>query len=322
MDSTLSQDEVDALLKGMKDGEVAIEERAPRDDPRPYNLVGEERSVGRQFPGLEVVHDRFVRSLRKSLGTVFPGGAAIELAGVEMLRYGRFRNRIEAGASLSLFSMVPLSGNALLVIGPSLMFQLVDRMFGGQGRPPTTLEVREYSPIELQVVSRIAGVVLQDLESAWSLVAELACKFVRTEVNAAIVSIAATEDMVLAIELQCDLGAGPTRFTLAIPAGMLEPLRTRLGESQATPADADEGWTQALIEAIQEADVGLSVELGSISMSARDLLRLDIGDVVSLPTRGDDPVSVQIEGQRIMTGLAGTNRGNNAVRILSFAQET
>ncbi|MDG2307736.1 MAG: flagellar motor switch protein FliM [Candidatus Binatia bacterium] len=322
MDSTLSQDEVDALLKGMQDGDVAIEDKPPCDAPRPYNLVGEERAAGRQFPGLELVHDRFVRRLRKSLSHVLGSSAEIEITNVEVLRYGRFRNRIEPGASLSLFSMAPLSGNGLLVLGPSLMSQLVDRMFGGQGRPPTTLEIGEYSPIELQVVSRVASTVLADLQDAWSLVAELSCSFLRTEVNAAIVSIAATEDMVLAVDLQCDLGGGPTKLTLTLPAAMLEPLRARLGESHSIPADADNGWLNSLIGAIQQTDVDLSVELGTNTLSARELLRLEVGDVLPLPTRGDDHVSVLVEGQPVMTGLAGTNRGRHVVRILSFTQET
>lgn len=321
MDSTLSQDEVDALLQGMKDGDVAIEEKPLRDEPRPYNLVGEERAAGRQFPGLELVHDRFVRRLRKSLGALVGSSAAIEITSVEMLRYGRFRNRIEPGASLSLFSMAPLSGNALLVVGPSLMFQLVDRMFGGQGRPPVTIELREYSPIELQVVARVANTMLADLQEAWSLVAELSCAFTRTEVNAAVVSIAATEDMVLALDLQCDLGAGPTKFTFAIPASMLEPLRVKLGESQEGPADTDDSWVQGMREAIEDAEVELAVELGGSNLSARRLLQLDVGDVLNLPTRGEDPVSILVEGRPVMTGLAGTNRGNHAVRILNVTQE-
>lgn len=321
MESTLSQDEVDALLQGMKDGDVEIEEKPPRDEPRPYNLVGEERSAGRQFPGLELVHDRFVRRLRKSLTTLVGSSAAIEITGVEMLRYGRFRNRIEPGAALSLFSMAPLSGNALLVVGPSLMFQMIDRMFGGQGRPPVTLELREYSPIELQVVAKVASTMLRDLEEAWSLVAELSCKFVRTEVNAAVVSIAANEDQVLALDLQCDLGAGPTKFTFAIPASMLEPLRSKLGESQEGASEADDTWRQAMLDAAMDSDVEVAVELGMSSLTARTLLNLDVGDVVNLPTRGEDPVSILVEGRPVMTGLAGTNRGNHAVRILNFTQE-
>ena len=51
----LSQDEVDALLKGVN-GEVdAPEEEPPKDGVRPYNLATQERIVRGRMPTLEII---------------------------------------------------------------------------------------------------------------------------------------------------------------------------------------------------------------------------------------------------------------------------
>jgi len=321
MEGTLSQDEVDALLKGMKDGDVPLEERDRSHEPTPYNLIGEERSVSRQFPGLEIVHDRLVRQLRQSFSGLVGTSVGVEIKSAELLRYARYRNRLEPGSPLSLFSIVPLHGNGLLALGPSLMFQLVDRIFGGQGQAPTTVAPREYSSVELQVVARIATLVLGDLQGAWSMVSKLECRFLRTEMNAAVVAIAASEDMVFTLEIQCDLGCGPTRLTLALPVGILEPVRNTVAEKRTLPAAADRAWAEAITDVIRDTDVEVSVELGRRDMSAGELLHLEVGHLLDIPTRREEPVAVCVEGEQVFLGIAGTNRGQNAVRIVSRPEE-
>ena len=65
----LSQDEVDALLKGVNEEtiESVSSDQAASKDPRPYNLANQERIVRGRMPTLESINDRFVRLLRVGL---------------------------------------------------------------------------------------------------------------------------------------------------------------------------------------------------------------------------------------------------------------
>jgi flagellar motor switch protein FliM len=63
----------------------------------------------------------------------------------------------------------------------------------------------------------------------------------------------------------------------------------------------------------------MSVELGGVDLTARDVLGLKVGVLLSIETRADDPLAVCVEGIRLMTGLPGVSRGNNAVRVIATA---
>ena len=64
MEKILSQDEIDALLKGVVSGEVetqAGEEGQPAGGVKAYDLINQERIVRGRMPTLELITDRFTR---------------------------------------------------------------------------------------------------------------------------------------------------------------------------------------------------------------------------------------------------------------------
>jgi flagellar motor switch protein FliM len=322
MSETLSKDEVDALLRGMEEGDVAIEGgQAPRGSARPYDLLAEDRLAGRRFPALDLVHEAFVRRLCASLTSLAGVTPTITLGALETVRFATFCNRLAAGACLQLFSLTPLRGQGLLAIPAALAFALIDRVFGGPGRLPDAIEGREYSALEQQTLKRIGTRMLADLAEAWTAIQRIECALVGLEANPARLAIAGPSDAIVVVELGCDIGGGPASLLLAIPYPSLEPLRDRLGAARATPTSvSDREWLATLSNAVRLAEVTVSAELGHHEISARELLRLRVGDVVALGTRGEDPVTLRVENVHVMTGLAGVSRGHNAIRLLGAAR--
>jgi flagellar motor switch protein FliM len=317
MSQTLSQDEVNALLRGMADGQVEVPEPDnSRGVARPYDLVGEERLAGREFPALNRVHERFVRKLRRSLSSFVGALCTVDITGVEALKFNIFRNRLPVGATHHIFSMAPLRGQALLAVSGPLAFAVVDRVFGGVGRAPAHFEAFDASPIASQMLQRLVVRALADLTEAWSSVHRLECRFVRTETNPTEVAITGPGEMVLSLTLECNFGDEPAPLIIAVPYAVLEPLRVKLGEPESVPAGGDRDWVAAIAQAVRQTAVTVTTELGTQEISGREVLRLKPGDVISLGTRGDDPVTIRVEGIRLLSGLAGVSRGQNAVRIL------
>jgi flagellar motor switch protein FliM len=314
----LSQEEVQALLRGVEDGDVGNGDAAPPPgEVRPFDLVGEERLVGQRFHAIELAQDRFVRRLSQSLATFTGAPPEVTTGKPDMLRYGTFRNRLETPASLHLFTMGPLRGQGLVLLSPPLVFGLVDRFFGGPGRLPESLAGRASSAIELQVVQRAVTLALADLTAAWAPLHPVTFTLTRSETSLVSVALAAPSDLVLLLPVACDIGTGPAPLTIAIPFPALEPLKAKLGEPRAAVAAGPDGeWRRMVVAAVREAAVTVTAELGGRDVAARQVLAWRPGDVVSLDAAADDPLALCVEGIRLLSGVPGVSRGNNAVRIL------
>ncbi|MCC6850370.1 MAG: flagellar motor switch protein FliM [Deltaproteobacteria bacterium] len=320
MSETLSQDEVSALLRGLADGDVPAEGAAAEPGvTRDYDLLGEDRIVGRRFQALDLVRERLVRRLKASLASVLGAPPEVEAKPVELLKFATFRNRLETPANLHLFTMAPLRGQALAVVSSTLAYGLVDKVFGGIGRAPTSGARRECSAIEMQTVQRVVALALADFSDALAPIHPIACAFARSETNPISVALCAPTDQILVLPFHCDLGSGPAPLALAIPFAMLEPIRAKLGEPEAAERGPDATWLAALRTAIEATDVTMSVELGAADLTAREILRLKVGDLVAIETRADDPLAMAVEGVRLLTGVPGVSRGNNAVRVVATA---
>jgi flagellar motor switch protein FliM len=70
MEKILSQDEVDALLRGLSDGEIetVVEPGAPeQENVRQFDLANQDRIVRGRMPTLDIINDRFAKIHRISL---------------------------------------------------------------------------------------------------------------------------------------------------------------------------------------------------------------------------------------------------------------
>jgi len=316
----LSRDEIDALLRGMADGEVAVDSQAaPRGEAQPVSLVVErDDNPRKRFPALSLVHERFVRELGRELGGVFDTGVNVERKDSFAHDFLTVRNRISPGTVPAIFTLAPFGGEVLLLVPPALGFEMVDRLFGGPGRVPPDVGERELSPIAQRTIEGLAKRVLGAFAAGFAPLLEVTPTFLRTEPNPMLLEIAGQNELVVGFETDCDLGGGAGVLTVIVPQATLEAARGRLDDSKSLVPRVDRAWLGALRGAVEQTEVVLSADLGRIELSARQVLALRAGDVLHLPTRGEDPLPVRVEGTPLMTGVAGVSRGRNAVRVLGF----
>ncbi len=323
MADELTRDEVEALLAGLGDGKIALEgDGAARGTARRIALVqGVDESPERRFPGLVVLHERFARELATTLGGLFESAITVERRETATLEPATLRNRIAPGAVLTVFTLAPLAGEGLLVLPPSLAFEMVDRLFGGPGTVPAEMRERAPSPIARRTIERIAEKMLGAFATACRPVLPLECAPLRTETDPLLVPLGGAAELVVTLESLIDLGSGPVPAWLALPQATLESARGKLDDGRPSPSGPDRAWLGALRAAIEQNEVVVAADLGRITLTAREVLALRVGDVLRLPTRGDDPLAVRVEGAPLLVGQAGVSRGRNALRIVGFAQD-
>ncbi|MFC1355423.1 MAG: hypothetical protein G8D58_01695 [gamma proteobacterium symbiont of Phacoides pectinatus] len=152
----LSQDEIDALLHGVDNGDIETEtDEVFEGEVRSYDFSSQDRIVRGRLPTLEMINERFASYFRTSLFNMFRRSAEITVSGVQMLKFSEFVHSLYVPTSLNLIRVPPLRGKGLCVLDPQLVFSAVDNFFGGRGRTKNKVEGREFTPAELRVIQML-----------------------------------------------------------------------------------------------------------------------------------------------------------------------
>lgn len=314
-ESFLSQDEVDALLKGVT-GET---DDAPAEDldaagVRPYNLATQERIVRGRMPTLEIINERFARQLRIGLYNFLRRGVEISVGPVKVSKYSEFIRNLVVPTNLNLVQFKPLRGTALVIFNPDLVFLMVDNLFGGDGRFHTRIEGRDFTQTEHRIIQRALGIVFECYARSWEPVYPIAFEFMRSEMNTQFANIATPNEVVVHITFSIELGQNSGEMHFCLPYSMIEPIKDLLTSSlQAENLEVDKRWLRLMRQQVQLAEVELVADLGTARVSLRDIVNLKAGDVIPLtipPT-----VEAKVDGVPVMECAYGKFNGQYTLRV-------
>ena len=320
MSSVLSQNEVDALLKGISGGEFEVDEESGEDfgdeEIIPFDLTSQDRIIRGRMPTLEIIHDRFVRMFRLTLSSALRKVVDISVRSTELIKFGEFLKTLPVPSSLNLFRMAPLRGNAIMVLETRLVFTLIDLFFGGTGELEVKAEGRDFSAIEQRMIKRVVISALEDLQASWRPVFPVQITYTRSEVNPQFVAIVPHSEVVVVVTFDVEMGRAPMSVTLCIPYSMIEPIRARLNAGfQSDQNEVDTTWINRFRTNLSSAKVEVTAELGRSEISVREFLNLQVGDIVALDQEVEKSLNVTVEGITKYRGYQGSYKGHQALKI-------
>lgn len=317
VEKILSQEEIDALLRGMESGDVnTAKEHPDRMGIARYDFNNQDRVIRGRMPTLEIVNDHFSRLFRNSLSTALRKTVDVSSRGIEMKKFGEFIKTLPVPSSLHIFRMDPLRGHAILAVEAKLVFTLLDVFFGGSGKAQYRVEGRDFTAIESKLIHRVVVMIFSEMEKAWNVVHPITFQHVRSEINPQFVSIVPPSDLVINITFGVELEQLTGMITLCLPYAVIEPIKNRLYSGfQSEQLEVDQTWISRFLERLQSTEVEVKVELGRSKVMVQDLLRWKEGDVFSLNQEVSDPLVVQVQGVPKFTGKPGICRGNKAIQI-------
>ncbi|MBT3046506.1 MAG: flagellar motor switch protein FliM [Candidatus Thiodiazotropha sp.] len=311
----LSQEEIDALLHGVDNGDVATEtDVVESGGVNAYDFTSQDRIVRGRLPTLEMINERFARLFRTSLFNMLRRTADLSVSGIQMQKFSEFVHSLFVPTSLNMIRVPPLRGKGLFVIDPKLVFSVVDNYFGGSGRFHTKIEGRDFTPTENRVIQLLLKRAFEDLVVAWKPVFKVKFEYSGSEVNPQFANIVSPSEVVVVTSFHVDLESGGGDFHVCMPYSMLEPIRELLDAGvQSDRGERDERWERSLKEEIMSAKIELSSSLTEVQMSLKELAELKAGDVIPI----DMPEEVEVEASDIPVFKAklGVSDGNYALKI-------
>ena len=241
MQDLLSQDEIDALLHGVDDGDVETEDDGDAEGVRNYDLASQDRIVRGRMPTLEMINERFARYTRISLFNLLRRNADVSTGGVQIMKFGEYIHTLYVPTSLNIVKIRPLRGAGLFIFDAKLVFKLVDNFFGGDGRH-AKIEGREFTPTEIRVVHMVLEQVFIDMQEAWSAVFKVEFDYVNSEVNPAMANIVSPSEVIVISTFHIELDGGGGDLHLAIPYSTIEPIREVLDAGVHIPVHDYQEW--------------------------------------------------------------------------------
>jgi flagellar motor switch protein FliM len=328
MAQILSQDEVDALLNAVNDGDDSdllgggdgfddiddLDEG--NENIQTYDLTNQDRVIRGRMPILEIIYERFIRQFRVSLSNSLRKISTISMISTDLLKFGEFVNTLPIPSCMCIIRFNELRGPALLVFESKLAYAIIDSYFGGTDRPFTKIEGKEFTTIELSFMRKVMDMAINDLEEAWAPVHKIDAQYVRTEINPQFVGVVPPSDVIIATTFEVEFESASGTIMIVVPYSPIEPIKQKLSSSFQTDNDmADTIWTTAMNNHLLESEANMVVKLGEAGMTVGDLVNLEVGDVIPLNQEASGEVRCEIEGMEKYKCLIGTYKGNRAIQV-------
>ena len=310
----LSQDEVDALLKGVTGEADEVQAATDTKGVRPYNLATQERIVRGRMPTLEIINERFARQLRIGLFNFMRRAAEISVGPIRIVKYNEFIRNLVVPTNLNLVQVKPLRGTGLFIFDPNLVFLVVDNLFGGDGRFHTRVEGRDFTQTEQRIIQRLLGLIFEEYEKSWKPVYELKFEFLRSEMNTQFANIATPNEVVVVTTFNIEFGPTSGEFHICLPYAMIEPVRDLLYSSmQGDHLEVDKRWLRLLAQQVQTAEVELTATLGQTAVTFNQILKMKAGDVIAFDI--PQAITAAVDGVPVMECHYGLFNGQYALKV-------
>ena len=177
MEQLLSQEEIDALLKGISEGDVeaagkkceAEAEQTPSPRAKAQILDFAKYTKGRKekLPSLEFISDRLSKSLRSALTLFLEREVDINIAPTQYIEYGEFIKTLPLPTNMNIVTTEHLKGFFIVIFDAKLIFCVLETVFGSNTITVPKIEGREFTKIEFNVIKKLVDIVCAEMEKAW-----------------------------------------------------------------------------------------------------------------------------------------------------------
>jgi len=311
----LSQDEVDALLQGITGESQKLEqEEVQAGGIRNYDIASQERIVRGRMPTMEIINERFARNIRIGLFNFIRKSPEISIGGIKVQKYSAFLREIVVPTNFNIVSVRPLRGSGLIVCDPTLVFAVIDALFGGAGKFHTRIEGRDFSPTEQRIITRLVEVVTEEYKKAWAGIYPLELDYQRSEMQPQFANIATPSEIVVATSFTLEIGDTTGTIHFCIPYSTLEPIRDVLYSTiQGDSNEPDRRWVNLMKQQIQSATVEVVAELAHAPATVEQLLAFKPGDFIELDLSAG--IEAKVVGVPIFECHYGTSNGKYALKV-------
>ncbi|MEC1179345.1 flagellar motor switch protein FliM [Metasolibacillus meyeri] len=294
----LSQSEIDALLSAISTGEMSADDMKKEDETKKVKVYDFKRALRfskDQIRSLTRIHENFARLLTTSFSAQLRTYVQITVVSVDQIPFEEFIRSIPNMTLINVFEVPPLDGNILMEINPNIAYSMLDRLMGGAGSSHSNVD--NLTEIETKIMTNLFERSFDNLREAWESIVEIDPMLVELEVNPQFLQMISPNETVVVISLNTVIGETTGMINICLPHVVLEPIVPNLSVRywmQANTKQNSPAQTDFIQTRIKQSALPVIAELGNTAISVEDFLTMQLGDVIPLEQKIDEPLLLKV----------------------------
>lgn len=324
MSKILSQEEIDAVLKSISTGKPVNAEKIRKkkkvslyDFKRP-SLISKD-----QMRLLESVHSGFARDFSVFLSTQLRMIVDIDLLGVDQVMYSEFLMSIVPPSALYVGIFDEPTSKFVVEIEPQFALFVVERLLGGEGNFASVK--RPLSLIEQRVMQKIMSYFASSIAKNWKILKDFrSCSFTQFESDPEFVQIVPASEPTIVISFEMKVHKKTTPINICYPYIWISDIISRPEVQEKILYGSQRSSTnerEILKRNLHSTYVDLRAVLGKAFISVRDLIDLQVGDVIVLDSRVGSEIPVFVQNYHLFDAISGKKSNNYAFQIQTIYTE-
>ena len=323
MAETPSQEQISALMQEAKRSASAVQLNEKAQSAAAFDLTQSKQISEADTRAVRALQETFARQINDSLGSYLRAPVEMKLAAVEQKTLPALAKDLSAPGYVAAIRFPALNALALLQIEMPLVFQILDLMYGGDGKQQ--IELRELTAIEEEIFESVVRLFCEELRSAWQPVLATEIRFERRAKPDQLEALISASDKLLVTGFEITLAENQHKLIFAFPGAVSTALTRDLAVETERPAPVNSQKNQArLQEVLANCSFETELMLPPSAVSVREIFGLKPGSIVVLNVRATEPIHLHVAGKKMFLALpvgCGPLRGAQIERILSIAPE-
>lgn len=265
---------------------------------------------------MQIVQETLARGFTTTLASTLRAVTNVSIRTIEQRPYDEYVREIPNPTLLTLLTLPPLSGAAMLQIPLRVAYVATEMMLGGVGS--SDQPQRSMTDLELALMRNIVELTLPEIRYAFEPVVSVEPAIAGQEANPQFAQLAAPTDMVIVASFDVKIESVTDVMTLCIPFAGLQPHLEAVSASkgqEGQSADKMRAERQRVNDHLAESEVEATAVFRPVAATSKQVVDLEVGDLLLLNHPVEIPLTLQTGGVPIFDVSIGRVNRQLGIRI-------
>ena len=327
-EGVLSQAQIDDMLRNVAAGAMPLLSESDEPKIKEYDFRAPKKFTKEQIKILDSIFENYARLLSSQLTGLLRLYSRVTLVNIEEQRYSEFNNALPDYVVMGMVDMGikndEVSETTLIIqVSNAITYTMIDRLLGGRGEYRDVK--RDFTEIEISIMTDVMRNFAQLLLEPWSTHIELEPKLIGIETNSRVVQTIGHDDTVIIVVLEVEINGVKSIISVCIPAINLDEIMGKFiprytGSKRKTDAAREAERRDSIMTGITTSDLEIKAVLAEINLDLYEVLTLQVNDVIPLNKPINSNITITVGSKPWCDGKLGTFNNNKAVMIDNFIE--